>query len=315
MREPASVLLGSLLAFTVAVAMIRAVVPFSAPYPSETVFSDPSLSVPADAAHDSQRRAGELVTEWLAESYPERIQRRELRDEGWALRLADRWFYWADGRLLPEEKLEHVDEYSGIRFYDYRLGEHELPEFDEELVALLREHYGNGGGSGDRVSSGRHPAFYEALYGFENRLAADRGMQRMTFLNVPVRVHPMVVHPLSEVEAEIRSRMESDPEVASFVRDIVSVSGFYWRDILGSASRSYHAYGTAVDLLPRRYVGGFGYWRWAAQAGIEEWWSLPLSRRHSVPQPVIDAFERHGFVWGGKWIGFDPIHFEYRPEV
>ena len=33
------------------------------------------------------------------------------------------------------------------------------------------------------------------------------------------------------------------------------------------------------------------------------------------PQPVIDAFERNGFVWGGKWLFFDPLHFEYRPET
>ncbi|MCA1755657.1 MAG: M15 family metallopeptidase [Spirochaeta sp.] len=30
---------------------------------------------------------------------------------------------------------------------------------------------------------------------------------------------------------------------------------------------------------------------------------------------MLEVFERHGFVWGGKWLSFDPIHFEYRPEV
>jgi len=295
--------------------MIRAAIPLSVGYPSETEFTDSPLSFPADAGHGGEQRVGELATAWLAESYPERIQLREQLDGEWALRLADRWFYWANGRLLPEDKLEHSEDYSGIQFYDYRLGEHELPEFDEELVAFLRERYVTDDSSEQWTSSGRHPAFYEALYGFENRLVADRSMERVTFLNFSVRVHPMVVEPLSEVETEIRARMETDPDLVSFVRNIASVSGFYWRDILGSASRSYHAYGTAVDLLPRRYAGGFGYWRWAARAGIEEWWSLPLSRRHRVPQPVIDAFERHGFVWGGKWIEFDPIHFEYRPEV
>ena len=29
----------------------------------------------------------------------------------------------------------------------------------------------------------------------------------------------------------------------------------------------------------------------------------------------IRAFEAHGFVWGGKWLFFDTIHFEYRPEL
>lgn len=30
--------------------------------------------------------------------------------------------------------------------------------------------------------------------------------------------------------------------------------------------------------------------------------------------PVVEAFEREGFVWGGRWNQFDTFHFEYRPE-
>jgi hypothetical protein len=34
-----------------------------------------------------------------------------------------------------------------------------------------------------------------------------------------------------------------------------------------------------------------------------------------IPLPVVQAFERQGFVWGGKWLFFDTMHFEYRPEI
>jgi hypothetical protein len=30
---------------------------------------------------------------------------------------------------------------------------------------------------------------------------------------------------------------------------------------------------------------------------------------------VVRYFEDEGFVWGGKWLMFDTIHFEYRPEI
>jgi hypothetical protein len=30
---------------------------------------------------------------------------------------------------------------------------------------------------------------------------------------------------------------------------------------------------------------------------------------------IVDVFERHGFIWGGKWYHFDTMHFEYRPEL
>ena len=33
------------------------------------------------------------------------------------------------------------------------------------------------------------------------------------------------------------------------------------------------------------------------------------------PETFIEAFERRGFVWGGKWFFYDTMHFEYRPEI
>jgi hypothetical protein len=30
---------------------------------------------------------------------------------------------------------------------------------------------------------------------------------------------------------------------------------------------------------------------------------------------IVLTFERHGFIWGGKWGHFDTMHFEYRPEL
>ena len=30
---------------------------------------------------------------------------------------------------------------------------------------------------------------------------------------------------------------------------------------------------------------------------------------------VVEVFEKHGFIWGGKWYHYDTMHFEYRPEI
>ena len=35
----------------------------------------------------------------------------------------------------------------------------------------------------------------------------------------------------------------------------------------------------------------------------------------TAPEAVVKAFERRGFVWGGKWFFWDLVHFEYRPEI
>ena len=40
-----------------------------------------------------------------------------------------------------------------------------------------------------------------------------------------------------------------------------------------------------------------------------------LESRWNPPDPVIRAFEKEGFIWGGKWPLYDNMHFEYRPEL
>ena len=41
-----------------------------------------------------------------------------------------------------------------------------------------------------------------------------------------------------------------------------------------------------------------------------------LSFEHEgVPHEIVEVFERHGFIWGGKWYHYDTMHFEYRPEL
>ena len=37
--------------------------------------------------------------------------------------------------------------------------------------------------------------------------------------------------------------------------------------------------------------------------------------RNNYPQEIVELFEKHGFIWGGKWSHFDLMHFEYRPEL
>ena len=40
-----------------------------------------------------------------------------------------------------------------------------------------------------------------------------------------------------------------------------------------------------------------------------------LAWKNRIPLAIVEVFERHGFIWGGKWYHFDSFHFEYRPEM
>lgn len=90
----------------------------------------------------------------------------------------------------------------------------------------------------------------------------------------------------------------------AMMRDLVPSAGTYnCRAVAGSAERSMHAYGAAIDIA----VVHADYWRWAGGENAHY--------RNRIPYPIVAAFERHGFIWGGKWSHFDTMHFEYRPEL
>jgi hypothetical protein len=61
-----------------------------------------------------------------------------------------------------------------------------------------------------------------------------------------------------------------------------------------------HSWGAAIDI----------------NAAHAEYWLWPrASSANALPPEIIDIFERHGFIWGGKWSHYDTMHFEYRPEL
>jgi len=72
------------------------------------------------------------------------------------------------------------------------------------------------------------------------------------------------------------------------------------RPVKDTGRLSLHAYGAAIDLN-LRYAD---YWLWRKGG-----W------RNRMPREIVEIFERHGFIWGGRWQHYDTMHFEYRPEL
>jgi hypothetical protein len=83
---------------------------------------------------------------------------------------------------------------------------------------------------------------------------------------------------------------------------ILPTAGTYsCRAVAGTDRRSAHGWGIAIDIATR----SSDYWRWSPGGAY----------RNRIPNEVVEVFERHGFIWGGKWKAFDTMHFEYRPEL
>lgn len=156
--------------------------------------------------------------------------------------------------------------------------------------------------------------FLEALFGRTEQQIRRQGVST-SFLNRRVFVNTFCLEALQAVERRIFAVGERDPAVATWIENIEVAYSFIDKEIVGSGSRSHHAWGLAIDLVPTSYGGKHVYWRWSRVFNRQNWHRIPMDDRWSPPRAVIEAFEAHGFIWGGKWSHFDTIHFEYRPEI
>lgn len=249
------------------------------------------------------------VFEAFAKAYPERVTLKHPLD-GPQIIVGGRGFRWAEGRVLAVESADHWSEYAPQTFYEYPSEVIDVAAWPPERLALAEERLA------DRVSANlkRDPSFFDALWDIHDRRSADAAQRKVSFLGLQVTVHKAIREPLARVEQRLAKVRANDPVLDAFLKGLRRLEGYNWRDIAGTQSRSNHAYGTAIDLIPRSYGGRNPYWLWAPQDS-PGWYRTAWSRRWQPDPELVRAFEAEGFVWGGKWLLFDTIHFEYRPEI
>lgn len=102
--------------------------------------------------------------------------------------------------------------------------------------------------------------------------------------------------------SEIAYLMRNNPSIRQFVLPLGGT--FNYRLIAGTNRLSAHSFGNAIDLASN----GRDYWQWCSKIDGEK-------RLEVYPKQIVAAFEKNGFIWGGKWAHFDIMHFEYRPEI
>jgi hypothetical protein len=257
----------------------------------------------------SEMLPGEAEVRSLAAAWPDRIAEIGSRDGEWMLRIDETWFAWAHGRLLPEAERARWQEYATLAFYDYPRGLPPLPVLDPEAASRLRASVAAEG----RRPPRRSEKFLGSLLEAPNRVSTESRLVRIEVSGFSVTVHERLREPLSRVSRELDFLKRTDPHVSSYMRTLDEMNGYNYRFVEGTRSRSLHSYGTAIDLIPKRETG-FSYWMWA-MSKVPDWWTIPYEKRWMPPLAVVRAFERQGFVWGGKWLFFDTMHFEYRPEI
>jgi hypothetical protein len=100
---------------------------------------------------------------------------------------------------------------------------------------------------------------------------------------------------------------ELDRLPAKFTKFLVPSAGTYnCRPIAGTRRISSHGSGIAIDIA----IAQSDYWFWTKPGPDGRY-----THKNRVPWEIVEIFERHGFIWGGKWYHYDTMHFEYRPEI
>ena len=219
--------------------------------------------------------------------------------------------YWAGGKMLPADKLDNAERYWPV-LYTYNK---EIPDPADFTEAAIHDIRNFTSAENRSKQAGTSLDFFDALYDSKTRQSVEQHITRIQFLGKYTNVHEKITAPLQRVENRIRILAKSDKEVQTFIDNLARVDSYNWREIGDRSSRSFHSLGIAVDILPKGWGQKNIYWAWRRDIDSENWMLLPLERRWMPPKSVIQAFEAEGFIWGGKWIVWDNMHFEYHPEL
>jgi hypothetical protein len=152
----------------------------------------------------------------------------------------------------------------------------------------------------------RNEAFFLKMYGDCRKGEVTRHLQTIAWLpnHGGGTVRATAINGVADQLGKVSQDLDSLP--AALAPYLVPTSGIYnCRPIAETGRLSMHAFGAAIDINAR-----FGnYWLWSKQPeGAVNW-------RNQIPEKIVEIFERHGFIWGGRWYHFDTLHFEYRPEL
>jgi D-alanyl-D-alanine carboxypeptidase len=151
----------------------------------------------------------------------------------------------------------------------------------------------------------RNTAFFAKMYGDCQHGEVPPHLVSLTWL-AKTWGHAIRITSLNGVDQQLRAVSEELDALPDTVKHAAyPIAGTYnCRAVADTGQPSPHGYGIAIDLN----TAVSDYWFWRPHEG-------PIAYRNRMPKEIVAIFEKHGFIWGGKWYHFDTMHFEYRPEL
>lgn len=151
----------------------------------------------------------------------------------------------------------------------------------------------------------RNKAFFDHMYGNCHLGETDRNLAHIAWLPATWG-HTITVTRTNGIADRLKAISSEIEALPPDIRRHAYPAGAYaCRAVADTHEPSMHAYAAAIDLNPQMA----DYWLWRRGKNGTPTYA------NRMPPEIVEIFERHGFIWGGKWQHFDTMHFEYRPEL
>jgi hypothetical protein len=193
-----------------------------------------------------------------------------------------------DGKEKSAEDLLKNPDIQDMFFYPYSKGEIGKPEKSRDAGRI------------------RNDDFFKKMYG---KTAAEVRKNLVEIVWCPKLVNQkLLISAINGVDKHLAAISAELDKHSEWKEYLISAGTFNWREVRGGNRLSAHSFGIAIDLNTRYS----NYWQWDCKCTSE---NVDLIYKNKIPYGIVDVFERHGFIWGGKWYHYDTMHFEYRPEL
>jgi len=221
----------------------------------------------------------------FAKAYPAAFEGRESKDKTVLFKFRGQSFVYDDQAVKTEDKIMENPDLQDTLVQPYPLG---------AIFGPLPADADPG-----RI---RSQPLMEILYGAkEEEVVSNLVVVGFCGRKVQFNRQQGAAAALEAVGKDLEQLEKQRPELKPYIEKL---GGTYnRRKIAGTDRLSAHSFGIAIDLNP-----DFArYWRWDTKRSNY--------RPEEFPVSIVEIFERHGFIWGGKWSHYDSMHFEYRPEL
>jgi hypothetical protein len=206
---------------------------------------------------------------------------------------------WKDGTVMP------FDDGKGQKAFETLLNE---PDIEDQFYAPYQPGQA-GTPPGVNIDPGRvrYEPFFAKMYGDCRKHEVEGKLVDVAWLpkHGGAKLTITRVNGVAEKLQAVSDELDRLPP--ALITYLTPSAGTYnCRVIAGTDRPSVHGSGAAIDIN----VKFSDYWRWAKTDAAGHY---PYKNR--IPWEIVEIFEKHGFIWGGKWYHYDTMHFEYRPEL